>query len=105
MTKKFGMILALVGATAFFGANSAYSSPAEPTNLMDYLKAKRAAAEKDKEGGKSAKTAQTASKGKKSVVKTHASKRPWRHPSVRLSKPRSGSEPRCATGISPMSTR
>jgi soluble lytic murein transglycosylase-like protein len=75
MTKKFGMILALVGATAFFGANSAYSSPAEPTNLMDYLKAKRAAAEKDKEGGKSAKTAQTASKGKKSVAKTHASKK------------------------------
>jgi hypothetical protein len=75
MTKKIGMILALLGATALFGSNSAFSSPAEPTNLMDYLKAKRAEAEKEKTSGKSAKSGQTNSKGKKVAVKERASKK------------------------------
>ncbi|MGO4449252.1 lytic transglycosylase domain-containing protein [Phyllobacterium sp. TAF24] len=75
MTKKIGMIIALLGATAFFGSSAAYSSPKEPTNLMDYLKAKRDAAEKEKASGKSAKAGQTGGKGKKVAVKQRTSKK------------------------------
>jgi soluble lytic murein transglycosylase-like protein len=48
MTKKFGVIFALLGAVALFGSNPAFSEPAQPTNLRDLFKAKRAEAEKAK---------------------------------------------------------
>jgi soluble lytic murein transglycosylase-like protein len=71
MTKKFGMIFALLGAMALFGSNSAFSAPAEPTNLADFIKAKRAAAEKEKmTSDKSTKADQSKGKGKVSVAKT-----------------------------------
>jgi soluble lytic murein transglycosylase-like protein len=67
MKNKFGMICALVGAMALFGSNSAFSKPAEaePTNLFDYLKAKRAEADKKKVTEKTAKKADAKSHGKK----------------------------------------
>lgn len=74
MTNKIGMILALTGAMALFGSNSAFSSPAEPANLMDYLKAKRAGNEKEKAGSKSTKAVDTKGKGKHAGTKVHASK-------------------------------
>ncbi|ATU91024.1 lytic transglycosylase domain-containing protein [Phyllobacterium zundukense] len=70
MTKKFGMIFALLGAMAFYGSNSAFSSPSEPTSLADYIKANRVAASKEKASGKSAKAVQSKDKGKSSAAKT-----------------------------------
>jgi soluble lytic murein transglycosylase-like protein len=76
MKKKIGMIFALLGAMAFFGSNSAYSSPAEPTNLADLIKAKRAAAEKEKAGSKSVKASVHAKgKAKRSVEKVRVAKK------------------------------
>jgi soluble lytic murein transglycosylase-like protein len=69
MTKKFGMIFALLGAMALYGSNSALSAPAEPTNLADFIKAKRAAAEIEKANEKSTKADQSKSKSKVSVAK------------------------------------
>lgn len=71
MTKKFGMIFALLGAMALYGPSSAFSSSAAPTNLADYVKAKRANELKAKASDKSTKAVQ--SKGK---VKTSAAKAP-----------------------------
>jgi soluble lytic murein transglycosylase-like protein len=70
MTKKFGMIFALLGVMAFYGSNSALSSPAEPTNLADFMKAKRAEEAKEKVSGKSTKAVASKDKGKLSVAKT-----------------------------------
>ncbi len=74
MTKKFGMIFALLGAMAFFGTNSAFSAPKEPTNLADYMKAKRAEAEKQKAVNKSTKPVQAKIQAKRSVEKTAVKK-------------------------------
>ena len=41
MNKKFGMIFALLGAMAFYGSNSALSSPAEPNSIADYIQARK----------------------------------------------------------------
>lgn len=72
MTKKFGMIFALLGAMAFYGSNSALSGPAEPTNLADYIKAKRAAAEKKASEKPTKATVQSKNKGKPSLAKAPA---------------------------------
>ena len=74
MTKKFGMIFALLGAMAFFGTNSAFSAPKEPTNLADYMKAKRAEAAKQKAVNKSTKPIQAKIQAKRSVEKTAVKK-------------------------------
>ncbi|MBZ9657047.1 lytic transglycosylase domain-containing protein [Phyllobacterium lublinensis] len=71
MTKKFGMIFALLGAMALYGSSSALSSSAAPTNLADFIKAKRANELKSKATDKSTKAVQP--KGK---VKTSAAKAP-----------------------------
>ncbi len=103
MTNRFGMICALVGAMALFGSNSAFSKPAEsqPTNLADYLKAKRVEADKKKvtekaakkidEKSASKKVSAKASSGKRTVVKASrsaktvaSSKRPVLHAKARL---------------------
>ena len=75
MTKKFGMIFALLGAMAFYGSSSALSAPKEPTNLADYIKAKRAEAEKQKAVNKSTKSVQANDKAKRSVAKAPAVKK------------------------------
>lgn len=75
MTKKFGMIIALLGAMALFGSNSAFSKPAEPTNLADFLKAKKIEADKKKAGDKTAKTVKPKIHGKQATAKTASVKK------------------------------
>ena len=78
MTNRFGMMFALLGAMALFGSNSAFSKPAEPakpTNLADYLKAKRIEADKKKVGDKTAKTVKPKGQGKHVSAKAASSKK------------------------------
>ncbi|MET3647430.1 lytic transglycosylase domain-containing protein [Phyllobacterium ifriqiyense] len=77
MTNRFGMICALVGAVALFGSNSAFSKPveAQPTNLADYLKAKRVEADKKKTTEKTAKKVDGKSQGKKVSAKVSSGKK------------------------------
>jgi soluble lytic murein transglycosylase-like protein len=75
MTKKFGMIFALLGAMAFYGSNSALSSPAETTNLADFIKAKRVEEAKEKVSGKSTKAVPSKDKGKLSAAKAPVAKK------------------------------
>ncbi len=70
MNKKIGMICALLGAMALYGSNSALSAPNEPTNLADYIKAKRAENAKAKISDKSAKTDPSQTKAQRPVAKT-----------------------------------
>src|SRR5262245_15248995 len=74
MIKKVGMMLALLGAMALYGSNSAISSPAEPSNLMDYIKAKRAAAQKAKPVVQSPVVTRTKTNARNSTV-THPAKK------------------------------
>lgn len=74
MTKKFGMIFALLGAMAFYGSNTAYSSPKDPTNLVDFIKAKRVAEAKNKVGSKTAHTVQAKGKSERHVSRARTPK-------------------------------
>ncbi|MEP7454653.1 transglycosylase SLT domain-containing protein [Phyllobacterium sp. SB3] len=77
MKNRFGMICALVGAVALFGSNSAFSKPADaqPTNLADYLKAKRVEADKKKATEKTAKKADEKGQSKKIGAKASSAKK------------------------------
>ncbi|TXR47758.1 lytic transglycosylase domain-containing protein [Phyllobacterium endophyticum] len=75
MTKNFGMIFALLGAMAFYGSNSAVAAPKEPTNLADYIKAKRAEAAKVQAASKTAKSVRAKDPVKRSVAKAPATKK------------------------------
>ncbi|MHC1548434.1 lytic transglycosylase domain-containing protein [Phyllobacterium sp. K27] len=93
MTNRFGMICALVGAVALFGSNSAFSKPveAQPTNLADYLKAKRVEADKKKATEKTAKKVDAKSRGKKVTAKDSSGKKAGAK-TQRISKKVSGSK-------------
>ncbi|EJN04120.1 transglycosylase SLT domain-containing protein [Phyllobacterium sp. YR531] len=77
MKNRFGMICALVGAMALFGSNSAFSKPvdAQPTNLADYLKAKKVESDEKKATEKTAKKASEKSQGKKVSAKASSAKK------------------------------
>ncbi|SFJ02732.1 Transglycosylase SLT domain-containing protein [Phyllobacterium sp. CL33Tsu] len=76
MNKKFGMILALFGAMAFYGSNSALSSPAEPNSIADYIKLKREReAQAKAKAAPAAKITQSKEEGKRVVAKAPATKK------------------------------
>ncbi|PSH69950.1 lytic transglycosylase [Phyllobacterium brassicacearum] len=86
MTKKFGMIFALLGAMALYGSSSALSSSAAPTNLADFIKAKRANELKEKASDKSTKAVQSKGKVKSSAVKAPVVKKSAAAKQPRVSK-------------------
>ncbi|MEK1887593.1 MAG: transglycosylase SLT domain-containing protein [Phyllobacterium sp.] len=76
MNKKFGMIFALLGAMAFYGSNSAVSSPAEPNSIADYVKLNRERdAQAKAKATPAAKITQSKEKGKRVVAKTPTAKK------------------------------
>ncbi|YBV97019.1 transglycosylase SLT domain-containing protein [Phyllobacteriaceae bacterium JZ32] len=85
MSKKFGVVCALVGAMGLLGSNVAYSAPAiEKTSIAAILKAKREAAAAEaaeaakaeaKTGDKKRHTARKATPSKKKVVKATSRKK------------------------------
>ncbi len=85
-----------------FGSNSAFSKPveAQPTNLADYLKAKRVEADKKKTTEKTAKKVDGKSQGKKVSAKVSSGKKAAVK-TQRISKKISGSKRPVVQGKSP----